>query len=164
MQTIYANTPFLRRMNLSAFVVVAAFLFGFWELWAAVNPGPRGPGYGYIFAILVIGGGAYAMWQLVVDHPGTVVRIDADGTANKVVLYLWRPFLSKRVAGGLGDLTDWRFEKKTLRASIQIPMLVVDHPGFPQPLRLELGKGVELSKELRALAPEAVAAYETSWH
>ena len=43
-------------------------------------------------------------------------------------------------------------------------MLVVDHPDFPQPLRLELGKGVELSKELRALAPEAVAAYETNWH
>ena len=160
METIYVNTGFLRRMNLSAGVVVAAFLFGFWELWSAMNPGPTGPGYGFLFAALFIGGGIYAMRQLLVDHAGTVVRLDVDKAANAVVLYLWRPFRSQQVKAGLEGLSDWRFENRTVRANVQVPTLVADHPDVPQPLHFELGKGVELSKELRALAPDAVATSE----
>jgi hypothetical protein len=158
---IYSNRAFLRRMNASAAVVVIAFLFGFWELWTvtqAEKAGEAGTGYGLIFAALFIGGGFYAMRQLLADYSDVVVAIDA-GEAQSAVISVWRPFVSKRIVGPLDRLTNWRFEMKTER-NITTPMLLADHPNHPKPLQLELGKGIAISDELRALAPDAVAAFE----
>ena len=43
---------------------------------------------------------------------------------------------------------------------MRAPMILADHPGHPRPLRFELGKGTEIGEQLRALAPEAFAAFE----
>lgn len=161
MKRIYSNRASLWRLNISAAVVVIAFLFGFWELWnvtQAGKAGEAGTGYGLIFAALFIGGGIYAMRQMLVDNADTVVAIEAD-EAGRSVIRVWRPFVSKRIAGPLDRLTNWRFDTKTER-NITTPMLLADHPDRPKPLQLELGKRIAVSDELRALAPDAVAAFE----
>lgn len=160
MKPIYTNRSFLWRMNVSAVVVVIAFLFGIWELWNAMQPGPEGPGYGFMFALLFIGGGYYGMRQLIKDYAGTVVRLEADSDADKAVVHIWRPFRSRRIAGRLSDLSNWRFEMQPWRKSMKLPLVLADHPTLPHPLRFEGGKGAVIGEELRALAPEAVDALE----
>ena len=60
-------------MNVSTVVIVVVIVFGFWELWSALNPGPGGAGYGFLFAALFIGGGLYGLRQMQTDFADTVV-------------------------------------------------------------------------------------------
>lgn len=159
MTRIYANPGYAWRMHGSTVVVVLALVMGLWEVWRAAQAGPEGAGSGWLFALLFLGGGAYALRQMYSDYCDTVVRIEHDGSGEGTVT-LWRPFLPKRITGRLDRLSDWRFEQKTLKANLRVPMLLADHPEHPRPLQLELGKGITISDGLRRMAPEAVAAFE----
>ena len=92
---------------------------------------------------------------------GSCLSRDADSAGESIVA-VWRPFIAKKIVGKLSELSNWRFELKTVRANIRSPQLVADHPRHPRPLRFELSRGASISAELRALAPEAVAAFENS--
>lgn len=160
MTSIYANNAFSRRMNASSVMIVVAILFGFWELWRALNPGPDGAGYGYLFAALFIGGGVYAIRQIRNDYSDNVVRLDGDGSSGRGVVTIWQPFMSKRIDGPLDRLTNWRFHEEEQKGNVRLPMLLAEHPDHPQPLKFELGGKIAISEELRALAPEAVSTFE----
>jgi len=162
MKRIYSNRPLVRRMHASTAVVVFAFLFGLYELWAAVGAGPEGSGYGYLFALLFIGGSIYGMRQLMAEHAGWVTAIDADSGTGRSVIFVWRPVVSRQIAGGLDRLQNWRYEVVDVRRNLKAPMLLADHPDRPKPLKLELGKGIVATDELRALAPRAFAKYEAA--
>lgn len=161
MTRIYGNSAFAWRMDVSTLVAVGAFLYGFVELRMALDAGGGGGSqYGYLFAALFIGGGIYAMQQLVKEYSDTVVNVKLDDATGRGVVTVWRPVVSKRIGGPLDRLTGWRFEEKKVKGDRVIPMLLADHPEHKRPLRLELGGRIALSDALRSLAPDAVAAYE----
>ena len=156
MKRIYDNSAFVRRMNISAVVVVVALLMGAWELLMALRA--EDPGSGFLFAALFIGGGIYAGRQILSDYANNVVALDVDAENAQASISIWRPFSAKRITGPLGRLTDWQFQTRGGR--VKTPILTAHHPDHPRPLEFELGPGSPLSEELRALAPEAVAAFE----
>ncbi len=159
MTRIYANVSYARRMTASVVVIVFAVLFGFWELWMAYNAGSQGTGYGYLFAALFIGGGGYAVRQLRKDYSDTVVRFESD-TDGRGAATIWQPFKSKRIDGPLESFSNWRFSEAEQKGGIRLPMLLAEHPDHPNPLKFELTGKIEITAELRALAPEAIAAFE----
>jgi len=157
MTRIYDNSGFKTRMNVSCVVIVIAALFGCWELWTAYRSGGES-GMNYLFALFFIGGAIYAANQIRDTAFDSVVTFDADLASGTADVVMWRPFSEKRIAGPLGRFTDWQFQMKTGRA--RTPILTVHHPEHPRPLELELRPGVPVSKGLRSLAPDAVAAFE----
>jgi len=156
MTRIYENRSFARRMTGSTLVVVAAILFGLWELYAVVRA-PQDSGYGSLFAALFIGGGIYAMWQILRDYGDTVVSLET-GTVGAVIS-VWRPFRSQRIAVPLDRLGNWRFETRSV-GNARVPTALADHRDYPRPLRFELGPGIAVTDQFRALAPDAIAAFE----
>jgi len=161
MTRIYANPGFARRMNISSAVTLFAILFGFWELWAALNAGPEGAGYGFLFAALFIGGGIYGMRQILADGADMVTALDVSESSGQATISLWRPFAPKRLEGSLDSLSEWRPYAKVAR-NFRTPMLLADHPAYPRPLQFEIGRGIALTEQFRALAPEALASLEES--
>jgi len=155
MTRIYENTQFSRRMNFSAVIVLIAFAMGVFELVMALRSNESGNGF--LFAALFIGGGIYAGRQMLSDYANNVVALDADMTTRTASISIWRPFSAKKIEGPLDRLTDWQFQRKGTR--VKFPILTVHHPDHPQPLEFELRAG-GVGDELRALAPEAVAAFE----
>jgi hypothetical protein len=156
---IYANRGLARRTNGSLVVVIIAFVFGFFEIWRAMHVGPEEPGSGYLFAILFLGGGVYAGRQLLSGTIDAVVWLDLDASRQATVA-LWRPFTTKRIAGPVDRLTGWRPYAKEVRRNMKQPMVLADHPDYPRPLEFEIGPGVVLGEEFRALAGAAVASLE----
>jgi hypothetical protein len=145
-------------MTGSSLVVVAAFLFGLWELYGVFRA-PQDSGYGSLFAALFIGGGIYAMWQILRDYSDTVVSLDVgDG---KALISVWRPFVPLRIDAPLDRLGNWRFEVRSV-GNARVPTALADHRDYPRALRFELGSGIAISDQFRALAPEAVASFEKS--
>jgi hypothetical protein len=156
MKRIYENTGFARRMNVSAVVVVIAFVMGAWELVMALRADD--PGSGFLFAALFVGGGVYAGRQILSDFANNVVTFDADMATREASISIWRPFSAKKILGPLDRLSDWQFQRKGTR--VKTPILTAHHPDHPQPLEFELRPNSPVGEELRALAPEAVAAFE----
>ena len=78
MTRIYENRAFARRMMISTVVVVAAMLFGVWELYSALQS-PEDSGYGPLFGVFFIGGGVYGLWQLHSQYADSVVSLDVEG-------------------------------------------------------------------------------------
>jgi hypothetical protein len=159
MKRIYANQGFARRMNISTAIALVAIVMGVWELWRALQAGPEGPGSGFLFAALFLGGGAYALRQMFVEYGDRVVALDAVAGGASVIT-VWRPLASVRISGPLAALSDWRFEMRTARSQHDTSVLLADHPQHPRPLKFELVRGVPISDEFRALAPEAVETFE----
>jgi hypothetical protein len=156
MKRIYENTAFSRRMNISAVVVVIAFVMGAFELVMALRADD--PGSGFLFAALFIGGGIYAGRQVFSDYANNVVAFDADMGTRQATISIWRPFSAKTINGPVDRLSDWQFQRKGTR--VKLPILTAHHPDHPQPLEFELRTGAAVNPELRELAPEAVAAFE----
>jgi hypothetical protein len=159
MTRIYENRPLARRMNISVVVTIFAILFGFWEAWNAFNAGPEGAGYGFLFAALFIGGGIYGMNQVLTDSRDMVTALDIDEANGHAAISVWRPFGATRIEGPLDRLTEWRPWAKEVRR-VRTPVLLADHPGHPRPLQFEVGPGIALTDQFRALAPEALASFE----
>lgn len=155
MKRIYENRSFARRMNVSAVVVVIAFVMGAWELVMALR---SNSGNGFLFAALFIGGGIYAGRQMLNDFADNVVALDADMETRAATVSIWRPFSRKALVGRLDQLTDWQFQTK--RGRVRTPILTAHHPGHPRPLEFELRRDTPVGQELRELAPDAIAAFE----
>jgi hypothetical protein len=156
MTRIYQNRPFARRMMLSTVVVVGAILFGFWELYSAFQS-PEDSGYGPLFGMFFVGGGAYGLWQLHSQYADQVVSLDMEGDRATVVV--WRPFVSRVIATPADQFRNWRYEMMKV-ANNSLPMVLANHADHPRPLRFEVGSGIAISDGFRALAEQAVAAFE----
>ncbi len=156
---IYSNRGLARRTNGSLVVVIIAFIFGFFEIWRAAHAGPQGPGSGYLFAILFLGGGVYAGRQLLSGTIDAVVWLDLDPSRQATVA-LWRPFTTKQIAGPVDRLTGWRPFAKQVRRNMLQPMVLADHPDYPRPLEFEIGRGIRIDDAFKTLAAEASGAFD----
>jgi hypothetical protein len=146
-----------RRMNISLIVIAIAVLFGCYELWSAFRAESDASG-SYLFALLFFGGAAYAARQLLDSVADSVMTLDVNDASREAVVSFWRPFGSRKIGGSLDRLSDWQFQMKGPRSPA--PMLTAHHPAHPRPLEFELRKEIPITEGLRALAPEAVAAFE----
>jgi len=157
---IYGNPGLSRRMMFSTIVIVLVIIFGFYELYTAMRAAPGEAGFGYLFAAAFILGGLYGLRQLNTDYGDMVVSVDADGSTGPAKIVVWRPFMSKTLAGPIDRLSNWRFEVRQPRPNLRIPTVLADHPDYKGPLRFEVGPGIAIGDPFRALAPEAFAASE----
>jgi hypothetical protein len=94
-----------------------------------------------------------------VEYGDRVVALDADAGGASVIT-VWRPLSPIRIAGPLAALSDWRFEMRTARSRADTSVALADHPRHPRPLKFELVRGVPISDEFRALAPEVAETFE----
>jgi hypothetical protein len=154
---LYDNSRLARRMNISCAIIAFAVAFGFYELWEAFRA-EDDASHRYLFALLFFGGAAYAAKQLSDSVTDSVMTLDVDEESREAVISFWRPFGSRKISGPAGRLTDWQFQMKGPRAPA--PILTAHHPAHPRPLEFELGKNIPITDGLRALAPEAVNAFE----
>jgi len=154
---IYANRGLARRANISLVVVFIAFVFGAFEIWRAANAGPEGPGSGYLFAMLFIGGGFYGFRQVMNGNRDSAMWLDLDDARNATI-GVWQPFSTKRISGPASALTGWRPYSKRVQRNLQLSVLLADHPGHPRPVEFELGSGVQIDDAFKALAGEAFEA------
>lgn len=155
MKRVYENRGFLRRMNFAALVTVLAFLLGCWEAWSAYNG--SGDGMNGLFALFFFGGAAFAVKHFR-DNAVTVSSLDVDPATGEARAILWQPLSRKEIAGPVARFTDWQLQKRAGR--VPTPIVTAHHPASPRPLEFELGRGIVLTDEFRALAPEAIAAFE----
>jgi hypothetical protein len=167
MTRIYENRGYWWRQTVSMAVVIVVAIYGVWELWsAAFTPAPQtgmGQLFGIgddrlLFGIAFVGGGVYALWQLINDAADTVVTLDVDEAADRSVVSLWRPFWTERLKIDVGGIRNWRFYVKVGNRNMRTFLIYADHPGYPRPLQFDLRKAD--IDGLRKIAPEAVAEYE----
>jgi hypothetical protein len=157
MNRIYENRGFATRMNISCAVIAIAVVFGCFEMIGALRGG-SGSNTNLLFGFFFIAGAIYATKQLSDTAMDSVVAFDADKATGQSELTLWRPLSKKVISGPLDRFTDFQFQMRAGR--MRTPILTAHHPDYPRPLEFELQPGQPISDELKALAPEAVAAFE----
>jgi hypothetical protein len=154
---LYDNSRMARRLNISLAVIAIAVLFGCYELLSAFRAEGDASEY-YLFALLFFGGAAYAARQLFDSVADSVMTLDVAQQSREAGVSFWRPFGARKIGGSLDQLSDWQFQMKGPRSPA--PILTAHHPGHPRPLEFELRREIPITEGLRALAPEAVAAFE----
>lgn len=168
MTRIYENRGFWWRQTLSLMAVILVALYGAWELWSATTStqeyhSPVGELFGlgddrYLFGIIFLGGGLYAIWQLINDSTDTVASLDVDEATGKATATLWRPLQKMTLTADLAGISDWRLYVKIGNRNMRTALVYANFPGYPRPLQFDLRRtDVE---GLRKIAPEAVADYE----
>jgi hypothetical protein len=156
---LYDNPGLSRRLTISAVVLVAAALYGLWELWAAATTANDAT-TGYLFGIAFVGGGAYGLYQVFAEARDAVVSFAFDPATGRSLTTLWRPLAPRRLAASRDDLTAWRFHIKVGRRDVRTYYLYADHAAHPRPLQFELRPGMTIADDLRRLAPEAIDEFE----
>ena len=168
MTRVYENRGFWWRQTLSLVAVILVAVYGGWELWSATYStseynSPVGQLFGigddrYLFVFIFLGGGLYAIWQLVNDSTDTVASLDLEEATGAATVSLWRPFQTKKLTAEIARISDWRFHVKLGNRNMRTFLIYADLPGYPRPLQFDLRRAdVE---GLRKVAPEAVAEYE----
>lgn len=159
MTTVFELRGFINRLWISMAILAVVVVFGFWEIWQA--SAGNGDTWGYLFGLAFIGGAAWGYRMLVRDSSDAIAKLEVADDGTQVVTQ-WRPTGVVRftVKGGLAN---WRLYTKISGRAIRQPYLFADCPGRDRPLQLELRHDVEITDELRALAPEAFAEFETNY-
>jgi hypothetical protein len=155
MTPLYRHSGIWTRSVAYLVVVVAAALWGIFELWSAGRPGSSEAQSGALFGVLFLGGSVYAVWQIYNEWRDTIIALDRDPD-GKVVATRWSLTGPQKIRG---DLRNWRFHVAIVGRNTQAYFIYVDAAALPRPLRLDLSKGADLSG-LRTIAPEAVAEFE----
>lgn len=156
---IYENPGFWRRAWLSIGFLVAAIIWGFWEFWSAATGPADGATTGYLFGILFVGGGLYALYQLAEDWRDLVSSLDLDEETGAMLATVWQPQGPLKLAARKGQITNWRSHVKVGKRNARTFFVHADLVGRPRPLRFELRPAVDVAG-LRRVAPEAIAEYE----
>ena len=156
MTTVYEIRGYMIRHTISLGVLAVVSLWGLWEIWAASN---ETSGYGLLFGVAFIGGAAYGLWQVMTETRDQVARLETDDS-GRTIATLWRPTGALKLEAENG-LTGWRLYVKLGPRSIKRPFLFAEHPGHPNPLQIELRPDIEITDGLRAVAPKAIAEFES---
>jgi len=159
MTRLYDNPGLSRRLTISAVVLVAAALYGLWELWAAAAATDNAT-TGYLFGIAFLGGAAYGLQQVLAEARDLVVSFEFDPATGRSLTTLWRPLAPRRLAAIRDDIAAWRFHIKVGRRDARTYYLFADHAAHPRPLQFELRPGMTIADEFRRLAPQAIGEFE----
>jgi hypothetical protein len=161
MERLYDNPGFARRQNISVAVLVLVVLYGIFELWTAFSSS-AGDSTGAMFGVLFVGGGLYGAKTIWDEGRDLVIGFDADLTAGRGVITLWRPFRTLALDVALDRITGWRHWVKVGKRNLKLHYLIAEAPGYPHPLQFEMRLGAAIADGLRRLAPEAVEDFEAN--
>ena len=158
MVRIHDDAVVATRSNISLAVAVAAFVFGIWELWHAATV--SGATDGYFFGITFLAAAAFALRMTLTETRDLVIAFDADKESGEAVISLWRPYRNTRIETKLERMTGWHHWIQTKSRGRRAFFLVAEEPLHEGTLRFELRPGTEITKELREIAPGAIADFE----
>jgi hypothetical protein len=156
---IYENTGLWRRSIFSVVVVIAALIWGVFEFWSAITGPPEAASNGYLFGVLFLGGGLYAIYQLLHDWRDLVMRVDLDEATGAMIVNVWRAHSPLKIATTKDGLTNWRPYVELGPRNTRMRFIYADHASYPRRLRFDVRKGIDLTG-LRRLAPEAMAEHD----
>lgn len=158
---VYKNRDLGRIGNISVVILVAVFIYGLWELWAAFFTGSNDT-FGAMFGVVFVGGGAIGMYTIWKENRDQPQWFDADFDTGRGQIALWRPFRPQVIDIQLADMRDWRYWIKVGKRNLRIHYLVAAVPDYPRPIYFDLTHTGDIPEGFRRLAPEAVAEYEES--
>jgi len=158
MMRIHDDTVVVTRSNISLAIAVAAFVFGVWELWHAATV--SGATDGYFFGITFLAAAAFALRMTLTETRDLVIAFDADKESGQAAISLWRPFRNKRIETRIEHITGWRHWIQTKSRGRRAYFLLAEEPSHESTLRFELRPGSAITKELREIAPGAIADFE----
>jgi hypothetical protein len=158
MTRIHDDSAVAKRSNISLAILIAAFAYGIWEFWhVATVSGDMG---GYFFGFAFVGGAIYGLRTTLKEARDLVFAFDADLSTGHAMISLWRPLGNKRIKTSLDRITGWRHWIQSGTRGRRNYFLLAQEPSHDGALRFELRPGVEIAKEMRKLAPEAIADFE----
>jgi hypothetical protein len=155
MTPLYRNPGIWTRTIAYLAVIVAAFLWGIFELWRGAYAEGSDASGGALFGVLFIGGSIYATWQIYSEWRDTIVSLDRD-TDGTLVASRWSLTGPKKISGAFSN---WRFHVAIVKRGMPLYFIYADHPALTRPLRFDLRKDVDVTG-LRTVAPDAIAEYE----
>jgi hypothetical protein len=155
MTPLYRNTGVWTRSAAYFAVVAAAILWGCFELWRGAHAQGGEAQSDALFGVLFIGGGIYALWQIMAEWRDVIVALDRD-EGGGLVATVWGPTGPKKISG---EFSNWRYHVVVVGKTGQLPFIFVDNAAAQRPLRVDLRFKGDVSG-LRTVAPEAVAEYE----
>ena len=158
MTRIYEHSGFAKRNNISVVVLVAVFIYGFFELYTAFFTGIQDQ-MAAMFGVLFVGGAVYGAYTIWSEARDTVMALDMDPATRAARITLWRPFSTQVIEAPADHLTGWRHWVKVGKRNVQTHYVIFNAPGYPRPLHVELTKG-ELPEGFRTLSPAAVEEFE----
>jgi hypothetical protein len=116
----------------------------------------------YLFGIAFVGGGAFALWQLINDAADTVVTFDVDQATGQSLVAFWRPFWTEKLRADGSRIGNWRFHVKVGSRNMRSFFIYADHRDYPRPLQFDLARAG--GEGLKKVAPGAVADFERATH
>ncbi len=158
MTRIYEYPGFAKRNNISVIVLVAVFVYGFFELYTAFFAGGQDQ-MAAMFGVLFVGGAVYGAYTIWSEARDTVMALDLDPATGMTKITLWRPFGTHVLDVPSSQLTGWRHWVKVGKRNVQTHYVIFNAPGHPRPLHVELTKG-DLPEGFRQLSPAAVEEFE----
>jgi hypothetical protein len=156
MTEIYRNSGIWKRSVGYVVVIVAAMLWGVFELWQGSHAAGTDAQSGALFGVLFIGGGIYAVWQMMTDWRDVITSLErgADGVVVAKVWSLTGPIAVE------GPFHNWRYHVTIAGRRTEVPWIFADTEDWERPLRIDLRQKADLTG-LREIAPDAVADYES---
>jgi hypothetical protein len=158
---LYTNPGQWWRNTASLAIGVLAGVWGVWELWSAAQGPATHSSTGYLFGVAFIGGGIYAIRQVIVDAADRVMTFDRDPATGATLATLWRPFWTERLAAEDGRIGNWRMYVAIGKRNAKTFFVYADHQNYPRPLQFELKVANDL-EGLRSVAPEAIEEFESA--
>jgi len=157
---LYESQGYRVRMRIAASVLVGLIVLGLWYIlfqalaapWAEDGVGP------WVLSLAFVTAGLIGLRQLMRSSRDRVIALDADAAGGRAVLWLWRPFGSRRMRTSLSALRNWRADP-AMRRTRHVAVLA-DLDGRPDPLVFLWRPGAEVPDALRRLVPEAAAAFD----
>ncbi len=157
MTPLYRNPGIWTRTVAYLAVIVAAALWGVFELWRATHAESGDVQSGALFGVLFLGGSAYSLWQIFGEWRDMVVALDRDDS-GALVATIWSPTGPRKISG---EFHNWRFHVALASRNTRLFFVYADNAAAPRPLRFDLRKGVDLTG-LRSVAPGAIADYDAA--
>jgi hypothetical protein len=155
MTTLYLNPGIWKRTYAYGAVIIAAMAWGVFELWNGSRSAGGDAQSDALFGVLFIGGGIYAIWQMMTDWRDVIVSLERDD-AGALIAKVWS------LTGAItvdGPFTDWRYHVTLAGRRSEVPWIYVNTADWERPLRIDLRQKADLTG-LRTVAAEAVADYD----
>jgi len=157
---LYVHRGFWGRYVGLLIFLVLVFIYGCFELWRVWTlPGGDGS-TGIMFGIVFVGGSLYSLRGVLQENRDVVISLARKANAPDLVVSVFARFKAAEITAPPEVFSNWRLHRKMIGRNRVAFFILADCALWPRPLRFDLKPGTDLTG-LRALAPEAVAEFES---
>jgi hypothetical protein len=159
---LYESPGYKMRMRISLIILIGLILLGVWYLAFQALAAPPGSGIGpWVLSIAFIVAGIAGLVRVLNGARDGVIALDMDDATGKVVIWLWSPLGTRRVKTEIHQIANWRYVVSNGSRRPRFRLILADLPKRSRPIRFDLHPNRPVPDQLRRIAPDAVAAYET---